>query len=300
MKKINIITNAVYASDGTDEITGVDELLTLEEGAVVLLNESGVTIADGTVASPPTLTSVVSLHVDLQPGVTFAPKKAKMVKQAYTAPTQKVVKLGYNGTSGNLFEDTTFLDLQSVGVFINAVPYEDGDREYNSIQVATSAGSTATELITALVAKINADPNRLCNAANISSGSNYGISLTGIARNFVVGCLGEIEKAPITVSTAFVSGIGTQAYVQQLFDDNSALRGDRDGLHPRRVYTPVVIPSGTYHIYTLSYMFTRIDGMQSFNPAMIQQHVFVVKFELTNVVEDMDAILKAINTVSQL
>ena len=298
MKKINIISDAVYANDGGGEIAGREEIGNLNAGALVMFDEDGVTVADGTVIAPTDLSAVVSMHVGIQPSLNFTIKPASMTKQTYIAPVDKIDYIGNIG-SGVLDVDLTtpFLDGDSIGIMVRPSELEEGDVIRKSYHIVLLSSDTIDTALDALVAKINADPNRMVDALKITTTTYRGVKLTGKGRNFGYSLLGLWQFTTITNSVAYKVGFGTQALIQTMVDDNSAMVGDRDGLDGRKIFTPVVVPASAtgFVVYTLNHFHIRDYPVMLGSNPMMKQHVFIVPTTLTDIIEDLDAFAVSIN-----
>jgi len=296
MKKINIISDAVYARTGagSTEIAGKHELGILNEGALVAFTDLGATIADG---ASPTLTDVISMHVGSQPSVNFNVARATMTKQVYIAAVDSIDYIGYNTSSGDVDLTTPFKDGDSIGLMIHPAELTEGDvpRKYYNVPLLST--TTINEAVTALVAKINADPNSLVTALKTNSGADYGVKLTSKGRNIGFSLQGLWVNSPVTHSTNFRPSFGSQADIQKLVDDNAAMVGARDGLDGRKTFTDVVVPAeaGGFVVYTLNHFNVRDYPVNIGATAMKKQHVFVVPTSLTDIIADMDGFAAVIN-----
>lgn len=304
---LSLVSNSTYAAKTVGTISGRAEADLLLDGAIAVLNSSGATIDLDTLESSgnvvlTNLTETIGFLV----GAQSSPKgvnlfKSSMVKLGYTAPVAKVYHIGSNGTSGNMAWDTPFANRTSAGIIVNNIENQEGEKRYIQYNVELTSNMTEEQAVDALVAKINANTNSIVTAAKVTQSTNFGISLTGKDnKNFTVTTDGELKTTAITLSTAYVSGFGTKAQMQEMIDFCAPKMGDRGGLLKYDGYTPTVATAASHVVYELKYYESRIDEMQSFGPAMLKAYNLIVPSSYTTLIAKLDKLMNAINAIALL
>lgn len=154
---------------------------TLDDGAIACFESDG-TLIDPTV--PVVSTSEVYFGLGR---TTYGLLNSNLIdrttlvynKYAYVAPRAKVMVHGDDGTTGNELAFPTIVAGQTYGYVItdNSQPVEKTSRMKTYSTVAVT-GDTDNTILARIVALINADTARVCNAAVING--DDGVSFTGI------------------------------------------------------------------------------------------------------------------------
>jgi hypothetical protein len=140
-------------------------------------------------------------------------------KYAYLAPRAKVMVHGDDGTTGNELAFPTIVAGQTYGYTItdNSQPIEKTSR-MKTYSVTAVTGDTDNTILARLIAAINADTARVCNAAVING--DDGVSFTGITagvdfkavpyadmKTLVTGMLVEGNGAAGACTSAIIDGV---------------------------------------------------------------------------------------------
>lgn len=310
MRQILITKGDVnYAYDGADDITGADEITGLADGALACLEKNGTLVDD-------TLPNVTQDAIYFALGRTsYGPLLTPLIdiaslkyqKTAYVAPVAKVIVVGSNTDGGttyncNLPSSPVAGTTAEIMLIDQDKPHHDRTRE-KIYQYVVKTGDTAATIEAAIIAKINADANRIATAAEIDSTNHDGFSLTAVTagNNFSVVCGGILAEADVleykeikhagtagltegyasgvsTVVVANVVGMGTPAQITELELDYSTELGNT-GLDSRGVelYSAAsrVVSTATYTTYVLTWT-TPSDNPLIPKPNMTQQLVIAV------------------------
>ena len=166
------------------------------------------------------------------------------------------------------------------------------NRRYKHYEVRVELGDTIASLVTDLVAEIQADANRIVNAAVVSVvEGNEEISLTSIVAGRGFAAIpGDImenmpvnDVAAITMPVANVVGVGLPAQLSEYAADAATHLGYnaqssvKDNLHSRGVTVPAPATGGNgYDVYTLQWVARRDDKLGSTDAKPLQELVIAV------------------------
>lgn len=269
---------AYGAKTGGGSIAGSWELNLLADGGLAVLDDNGALI-DGTtpVFSKESFyiaTGKANAGSNSERSPLIFREGLRYEKLVYSAPVAKVMYLGYDAVTASydLFNYTTLVPgtIAQIRVVNLEKDTWDSTREYTVDHTITSIDTKVT-VITSLVAKLNsARANKVCTAADVTAGSDYGISLTGTAgvnfTAFLEGCLSEgdvleykmvnrVYNVAYTTAVACAKGNGTYAQIKAWQDDfltndgNAYLSWLNEYLWS---VTSNLSSSGTYTIYVLT------------------------------------------------
>jgi len=244
MRDLIIGKNVAYAlSTATGVIAGswASDLLT--DGAIAIVDDTGTIVAHDAA----NLTGIPYVNLLTKSGTlskTSFPLyagKTKYSKQAYVAPVAKVMALGSEEASAagnnslNLPATLSVGDVIGIGVVNLSLPVENTSRykEYTVTAVSGDllTGNGSSNIITKLVAKINADANRIVEAVAHEDGSdnNDGIKFTSKTAGQVFGLYhvdGILKDADISIITDVTLGSGTVADILALHKATKSRDGD--------------------------------------------------------------------------
>lgn len=175
---------------------------TLDEGAIACFESDG-TLIDPTI--PVVSTSEVYFGLGR---TTYGLLTSNLIdrttltynKYAYLAPRAKIMLHGDDGTTGNELAFPTIVAGQVYGYTIvdNSQPIEKTSR-LKTYSVTAVTGDTSTTILTKLVAAINADTARVCNASIVNV--NDGVLFTGITAGV------DFKATPFADMKTLVSGM---------------------------------------------------------------------------------------------
>jgi len=204
----------IIAKAGVTYGGGVDKLsaaIDMTEGAVGVFDESGALIAgDATEVTGDSLTFAVKRANDVK--ISFPIYKDGFAKSSivYSAAAAKKVAIGSNanaGTTYNLNIPSTIVEGQSAIVTLidKSLP------EYNitrmkMYEAPVIDGDTAITVMARLLAKVNADTNRVATMSKIDTTNSDGYIFTAVTagKDFAVNCGGILENADVLEHTEIV------------------------------------------------------------------------------------------------
>ena len=213
---------------------------------------------------------------------------------AYAAPVVQV------GTIGGVAVSTLPLVANiadylggyfSLSIINLSLPVEDS-RRYRNYEVRVELGDTIASLVTGLVAEIQADADRIVNAAVVSVvAGNEEISLTAITAGVGFSAIpGDIMRdmpvddvAAATAVVANVVGVGLPAQLTAYAEDAATHLGYnsqsivKDNLHSRDFTVPVPAVGGNgYDVYVLQWTARRDDKLGSVDQKPVQELLIAV------------------------
>lgn len=262
MKQIFVGKDLAYAAKvGGSTISGINELTSLDTGAIAIFTDKNVLVTNankGTVLDD-CKSFYIAVGDQRTPGSKsflseLIPRTGTSFKKTEYSPAVQLVKyIGNDGTQGALNNPTiTGVDQELSIKIIDTTPglrtmgAVDKQEIYRySIKVKT--GDTINTLITALIAKINADTNRIVDALVV--GSQVGVKLTaiGVGTTFAIAVDGILVNATIEQpegttaalignSIAMTFGEGTAAQITAMEDAFSVERGNTSRLYLSNLY----------------------------------------------------------------
>ena len=275
---------AYSAKVGGGVIAGVNELNLLDTGALAMFTEDMILVTNankGTVlvdkqkviiavgnqlsAGAGVVTAKTYLSVPIPRGQGFMTYE----KVPYVAPVLLTKFVGNDGTIGALNMPTFVSGAIASIKIIDTTP---GLRTIGAVEqqeifrynYESNASDSNLTIITKLIAKINADPNRIVNATVV--GSQVGINLTAIAfgttfsialDDALVGATVEQpEGSSVGSSVAMKIGVGTSDQILAIEDLYSVERGKTSRQYFATQYysNPSLVVSGTtYNQYTMQW-----------------------------------------------
>lgn len=279
MKQILVNKSIAYAAKlGGGTIANIKELNLLDTGAVAVFTDGNVLITAANCATVTIDTKAFFVAVGNQATASktyvssLIPRmNLSYIKQAYVAPVKLVKYIGYDGTTaGTALNLPTLVAGQEAFIkILNTTPglrtmgsvYENEIMRYSYV---VKTGDTATTIVAALVASINADPNTIVVAAAIAT--PFGISLTAVDYDttFSIALDGilnnatkeEPEGANPGVSVAMKFGEGRDTQISALELAYSVERGNDNQVHiPQYYYNVVsnVVLGANYDTYTFAF-----------------------------------------------
>jgi len=285
MNQIIIGKNVAYAAKiGGGTIAGITEVNQLAAGAIaVFASESNVLLTAANVVASMADKKGVWIAVgsgDATKGAdtTIITKRLGVDyrKQAYVAPVKLVKVIGEGATNGgatppgDLNEPTTLVAGDEA--FIRVTDTTPGVITTNThikrYSYVVRTGDTIAIVVAALVAAINADPDSIVVAADLSSvgisltAKNYGvtfaISLDGILINATI----DEPENPLstTDSVAINYGKGTYAQIAQLESLFSPQQGNTNKVYQPSLWWTKAAKAdsaATYDTYTIGWMGTK-------------------------------------------
>lgn len=232
------------------------------------------------------------------------PYTLKFNKQAYQAAQAKVVRLGYS-SSGNwaLPADANISSVVGKIAAIRIVDLSVAPGVTNNqyiVDYTIKTGDTNATIQDALVAKLGAYVGKVfASVAENNSGTNFGISFTGIAnKKFTVHGEGVLESSPVVVSTPFIASKGLGANLLADEQRASVQRGYNDSdMAPKNLYaeTSLISPTGTYVVYTVNWFNPDTNfAFTKNNDKFLQELSLVIPSGATNLLLDVDKVFAAI------
>lgn len=206
MKQILITKGTIdYAATTGAALTGANNVDLIADGALICVESNG-TLVDGTT---PTITQdaiyfvmgrtgkapLITPHIDIA--------SLSYNKLAYTAPVAKIMVVGSPTNGGttynlNLPSSPTVGTVASIMLIDETKPHEDRTRE-KVYEYQVRSGDTAASVAAAIIAKINADANKVATAAEVDTNNHDGFTLTATTagNDFNVSCDGILINADI-------------------------------------------------------------------------------------------------------
>jgi len=309
MKDLFITKSTVdYAAGLTGGTSGTWDLASLTEGAIAIFDGDGL-LLDG--ISPSITTNKFSIALATAEGfkqsILFDRDNFTYQKLAYVAPVAAVKFIGSDtaGSAGSysLNLPTSLVAGDVLGVTITDVTkrFDDLSRmktyTYTVVTGDIKTGTGASNIITKLVAVINADPNCIVTALALTDGTNNdGIKFTAntAGNEFMIGktkSMGGVtnilENADIVeygrvnneldaasvLGTQNNPGQGTAAWLTALETEMSVRDGNTNSLNSNSLYwkvTSKVASAGTYTTYFLTMIQADDDVMIRENNPMLQ------------------------------
>lgn len=284
MNQIVVTKEVVYSyNTSAAAITNIKQINDLETGSLAIFTEAGVLVTAANMAT--VLDDVKKCYFAVGNQQSAASAKSMITvpfprvggnvnytKQAYAAPVKLKKFVGDDGTtSGTGLNMPTYANGNIVAIkivnttsglrTIGAVDEQEVFRyEYTGI-----AGDTNNTMITKLIAKINADGNRIVNATVVGSQAGIALETVDYGVTFSIGLdealqgatVEQPEGGTVGVSVAINYGIGTSAQVAALEDMYSAERGNTTKYAPLAIkyYSnpSLVVDAETYNIYTIQW-----------------------------------------------
>jgi len=192
-------------STATGDISGANALDLLADGSLVVLEKDGTFVDD-------TLPVITKDAIYFAMGRTGkAPLISPIIdlaslawnKLAYTAPVAKVMAVGSPTNGGttynlNLPSSPTVGTIAGIMLIDESKPYEVRTRE-KRYEYQVRSGDTAATVAAAIIAKINADADRVATAAEVDTNNHDGFTLTAVTagNDFNVACDGILVNADI-------------------------------------------------------------------------------------------------------
>ena len=257
MKELFVIkgSTAYAAKVGGGLIASRDEVNSLVEGALAVFTMDGTLVeGDETSFTTPALYFATKLN-----GV---PKISQRIyrpfeffKSTAVSAAAKVMVVGSNtnaGTTYGLNLPSSLVVGTTAGIVIDDpdLPYENQTHK-KPYEVMVQTGDTRATLVARLIAKINADVNRLATAAMVDTTNSNGFKLTSVdaTKNFTVSCRGILVNADVleykrivnagtagltpgfvngltTVVVAYTQGRGTAGQILETETEYAPMDGD--------------------------------------------------------------------------
>lgn len=282
-------TTAVLVGDGSNSaLYSALTTANIAEGDIAVTNKFGTVLVAGATPSSAVGNDEIKIIQGIATGRTRksniiqAHNITKYTLASFVAPTQKVVAIGSNGTTGSItaVNNTRYKLRIEFRTSTSLLP-----NQASAYEVYYDSDATAThdEIATGIVAKVNADKNLklLISAAKLTEAvslANSGIQLTGKAvpansidryefANFdafftmtpnTSGSIGfgVYTAAASTIATTTAAAIGTGSY-GQIFDLWKDSLGDSEGYGNFTLFPVEALPAGgpvlgaTYDLYSI-------------------------------------------------
>lgn len=277
MKQLFVITHDTYAQGLTPGTSDLDNLGSLAVGAWAMLDmDEGsatynkvVSIAATSESETPAkfmLATMTAGGLKTTPIITKA--QATCVKKAYVAPVARIVEIG-NRTDGGTTYSYNLPSLsagQVAGIVVTdtSKPVHEVNRN-RMYEYTLGYGDTEATITAALIAKVNADANRIVNAAVTYAGATDGFKVTGITAGklFTVSPIGIFQSADIGITTNGALGHGTVAQIQAFEKDALVVEGKANGRYDELfTQASVVNTTKTYITYNIQYV---VPTLRPFN-----------------------------------
>ena len=265
MKHFHLVSHDTYASGLTAGTSTIAAIASLAEGAFVLIDKDpqsanynksvDIAAASAPTSLPAKFIIVTKSKNGLKYSSLITTANCTATNLAYSAAVAKIIFVG-NQTDGG----TTYAlnlptlaagDLAGITVINNAKPIGAFSRE-KGYTYEVKAGDDGADIVAGLVAAVNADSNRIVNAAVAYSGAIDGFKLTGITAgsNFQVAPIGVLRSADITDQAEGVevaTAQGNEAQMKDLEKFDLIERGlDNARLSELTTWVTDVATSGTY------------------------------------------------------
>jgi len=206
-----LLIGLAAAGYSTGVAAGVWQIDSLADGSLAFFENDG-TLIDGTtpvITQDSVFVALGRTTVGAERSVLIDRGTLSYNKYAYLAPRAKIMVHGDDGTGAATLGKLVFPTIvagQTYGYVItdNSKPVETTSRTKIYPYTAIT-GDTATTILTKVVALINADTTRVCNAAILST--NLGVSFTGITAGVDFKALPYMEMKTL-VAGMVVEGIG--------------------------------------------------------------------------------------------
>lgn len=269
MKQLFVITHDTYAQGLTPSTSDLDNLGSLAVGAWAMLDmDEGsatynkvVSIAATSEAETPSKFMIATMTAGgLKTTPIITKSQATCVKKAYTAPVARIVMIG-NQTDGGTTYSYNLPSLsagQVAGIVVtdNSKPVHEVNRN-RSYEYTLSYGDTEATITAALIAKVNADTQRIVNAAVTYTDAEDGFKVTGITAGklFTVSPIGIFQNTDIVITTNGALGHGTVAQIQAAEKEALSIEGKANGRYDELfTQASVVNTTKTYTTYTINYV----------------------------------------------
>lgn len=318
MNKILIVSSNTYASG----ITSAADLSSLAAGSIAFLESNG-TLINGATPNPTKQYMYAALggSGDAYEQSNLLNREVLHVeKQSYVAPVAKVMFLGYDGVTAtySMRLPAVLIPGSTITVHIYNLDKEvyDNSRDIRVTYEVTAADTKAT-LMTNLVAAINAhtEAKLIVTAANTTSGTYYGMSLTSVAStttgqysNFTARVSGITNTADVleyqkvngvynagyTTATAWVKGQGLYLEVLGIETTFSVEKGntlaDNMGalLYKEASKTS---STATYTAWVVRNKQEKTDISQTNGMPFIETLIIVAETTLTGIIAIIDNVL---------
>lgn len=289
-KQIIVGQEVIYAAKvGGGAIANMNDINDLVTGGIAIFTEAGALVTVANMAAA--LDDVKNIVIAVGNQQSAAAQKAFLTipiprigtnysKSAYTAPVKLRKFVGQDGATGALNMPTFVLADRPVALLkiINTTPglrsmgaSVEGQEIFRYSYQAVN-GDTNNTMITKLIAKINADPDRIVNATVV--GAQLGIQLD--ARDFGTTFAMSMDEAlqyatkeepegTLGNAIAINFGIGTSDQVATLEDLYMTLRGKTQRIEfvsTHFSHPSLVISGETYNLYTMGWNGFRTSAME--------------------------------------
>jgi hypothetical protein len=318
MKEIIILKDLAYiAKSGGGTIADVNEIGLLDNGALAVFDDENVIVPKTT----PNLADKRGVYFaqGQDTALGFLGTKVTSVigrrgnvrveKKAYSAPVKEIQAIGAETVIGNtpvgaMVIPSTLVEgtVATIGILDITRPFVPVKRSMN-INLKVAAGATQTTFMVALVAAINANPNKFVTATIVDTNKGISIEADDYGTKFALTVGGIIEGSTIVniqkypAQSAYVkgmySGYGTYAQILALENAFSGYLGNTNKLRQSNVwYTAgnAAVSSATYTTYSISWstMSERTFGVRNTN---FQEIIIAVPSGAATLITDIETIL---------
>lgn len=264
----------------TSAISGINELNLLDDGAVAVFTEGPTGMTLVTAANAATVLDDVKKVIIAVGNYTAdsksilsvpIPRDADFKMQAYIAPVKLRKFVGYDGTTAGTSLNLpstlvvgTEATLKIINTTIHLRTTGDEVERYNDV---VRTGDTNATLMTRLIAKVNANADRVADATAIGSvtgiqldarnyGSSFDIALDGILISSTKEEPEAIAPQVAGISVALKYGHGTYDQIAALEEAYSAERGNTNKLVETASWynkNSLAVLGQTYNTYTIAW-----------------------------------------------
>jgi hypothetical protein len=320
MANFIIAKDTAYADDGAaGTVTDFDDLQSLSEGSIVVLDDENNVLNGSTVAADVAKGQYFQViykgaggELIKSPAIPFDCHH-QMSRVPVTAVKQAIVLGEHTGGSGD-----TNLPSLTVGAVAEIVVVERDNRgfqvgnvyRYNRVVVT---GDDEESILDALIAKINADEDAIVTAAAVTNTTTVGIILTAIDNKTIFSVRGEeiLENATITEdgtngSALHVYGKGDVDELTALYNESNIQDGKAYSAGQQHFWWKrenAVPASGAFVLWTFEWSTVSRTGVADIFPNSQQKAFFAAPHNASNSVDDtfaaiMAAVLKSPTNMS--
>ena len=255
MKQLMVISHDTYAQGLTIATDDIDQIASLAVGAYAIIDRDPdsatvnmvADLAAVSEAATPAKFQFVTMTAN---GLKWSPviekARCKVNTQADIVPVAQVTSISVTIAAPEV--------LQVAGFVVTDLDKNVADQSRNRFyEYSVVTGDTEATIVAALIAKVQADANRIVNAA---SGTDIALTAITAGKPFAVSMLGIFRGATITNDTACVRGTGTGAQLLLLEQECEILQGDHNTPQYNNLAFPKaseVVAASTYDCYILRY-----------------------------------------------
>jgi len=226
MKTPLIVNELTYADNDGTTVSRIDLATHLKKGAIAFFDEDGNLIAANASSISGKLVNAV---VGLGNGKIFNINSITRSTFNYTLSTSaqlvnKTMIVGGDGSSYSLNLPSPIPAGSTAIVRVHNITQLNDTRPYDEYVVPVAVGASATQIVNAIVAVVNADTNAIVSAA--AKATNKGITFVGTKGfDFKITCSGVLADADILeyklVNNVYTSGYASSSNVVEYVTGNA-------------------------------------------------------------------------------